>query len=164
MHYSDVIIGSIASQITSLMIVCSTVHSGADQRKHQSSASLAFVRGIHRWPVVSPHKGPVTRKMLPFDDVIMGCHDIFSWLSFQAFGLTTQSLEHQHDDVIKWKCFPRYWPFVRGIQRSPGNSLHKGQWHGALMFSLICVWINAWENNRDKLVIWDAIAAIMMSL
>ena len=50
---------------------CSTVCSGADQRKHQSSASLAFVRGIHRWPVNSPHKGPVTRKMFPFDDVIM---------------------------------------------------------------------------------------------
>ena len=50
---------------------CSTVGSGADQRKHQSSASLAFVRVIHRWPVVSPHKGSVTRKMFPFDDVIM---------------------------------------------------------------------------------------------
>ena len=57
--------------ITSLTIVYSTVNSGADQRKHQSSASLAFVRGIHRWPVNSPHKGPVTRKMFPFDDVIV---------------------------------------------------------------------------------------------
>ena len=47
-----------------------------------------------------------------------------------------------HDDVIKWKHFPRYWPFVRGIHRSPVNSPHKGQWRGALMFSLICVWIN----------------------
>ena len=56
-----------ASQITSLTIVYSTVYSGADQRKHQSSASLAFVRGIHR----APHKGPVRRKMFPFDDVIM---------------------------------------------------------------------------------------------
>ena len=52
-------------------IVCSAVCSGADRRKHQRSASLAFVRGIHRWPVNSPHKGPVTRKMFPFDDVIM---------------------------------------------------------------------------------------------
>ena len=52
-------------------IAYSTVYSGADQRKHQSSASLAFVRGIHRWPVNSPHNGPVTRKMFPFDDVIM---------------------------------------------------------------------------------------------
>ena len=53
-----------------------------------------------------------------------------------------------HDDVMKWKHFPRYWPFVRGIHRSPVNSPHKGQWRGALMFSLICVWINSWANNR----------------
>ena len=61
--------GGIASQITSLTIVYSTVYSDADQRKHQSSASLAFVQEIHRWPVNSPHKWPVTRKMFPFDDV-----------------------------------------------------------------------------------------------
>ena len=54
-----------------------------------------------------------------------------------------------HDDVIKWKHFPHYWPFVRGIHRSPVNSPHKGQWRGALMFSLICVWINDWVNNRE---------------
>ena len=70
-HYSDVIMNSMASQITGISMVCSTVCSGADQRKHQSSASLAFVRGIHRWPVNSPHKRAVTRKMFPFDDVIV---------------------------------------------------------------------------------------------
>ena len=70
-HYSDVIMGAIASQITSFTIVYSTVYSDADQRKHQSSASLAFVRGIHRGPVNSQHKWPVTRKMFPFDNVIM---------------------------------------------------------------------------------------------
>ena len=70
-HYGDVIIGAMASQITSLTIVYSTVYSHADQRKHQSSASLAFVWGIHRGPVNSPHKWPVTRKMFPFDDVII---------------------------------------------------------------------------------------------
>ena len=53
-----------------------------------------------------------------------------------------------HDDVIKWKYFPRYWPFVRGIHRSPVNSPHKGQWRGALMFTLICARINVWVNNR----------------
>ena len=56
---------------------------------------------------------------------------------------------HLHDDVIKWKHFPRYWPFVRGIPRSPVNSPHKGQWRGALMFSLICARINDWVNNRE---------------
>ena len=54
-----------------------------------------------------------------------------------------------HDDVIKWKHFLRYWPFVRGIQRSPVNFPHKGQWHGASMFSLICVWINDWADNHE---------------
>ena len=68
-HYSDVITGTMASQITSLTIVYSTVQSGTHQRKRQSSASLAFVRGIHR----SPHKRPVMRKMFPFDDVIIKC-------------------------------------------------------------------------------------------
>ena len=70
-HYSDVIMDAMASQITSLMIVYSTVYSGADRRKRQSSASLAFVQGIHRWPVNSQHKEPVMRKMFPFDDIIM---------------------------------------------------------------------------------------------
>ena len=68
-HYNDVIMSAMVSQITSITIVYSTLYSGADQRKHQSSASLAFVRGIHRWPVNSPHKGHVTRKIHPLDDV-----------------------------------------------------------------------------------------------
>ena len=70
-HYGDVTMGTITSKITSLTIVYSTVYSDADQRIHRSSASLAFVRGIHRGPVNSPHKWPVARKMFPFDDVIM---------------------------------------------------------------------------------------------
>ena len=72
MHYDNVIMTMLASQITSLMVVYSIVYSGVNQRKHQSSASLAFVREIHRGPVNFPHKWPVTRKMFPFDDVIMG--------------------------------------------------------------------------------------------
>ena len=70
-HFHDIIMTTMASQITSLTSVYPTINSGADQRKHQSSASLAFVWGIHRWPVNSPHKGPVTRKTFTFDDVIM---------------------------------------------------------------------------------------------
>ena len=68
-HYGDVIMSTMASQINSLTIVCWNVYSGADQRKHQSPASLAFVKGIYPWPVNSPHKWLVTRKMFPFDDV-----------------------------------------------------------------------------------------------
>ena len=70
-HYSDVIMGVMASQITSLTIVYSTIYSGGGQRKHQSSASLAFVRGIPWWPGNSQHKWPVTRKISQSDDVIM---------------------------------------------------------------------------------------------
>ena len=88
-HYDDVIIGAIVFQITSLTIVYSTVYSRADQSKHQSSASLAFVWGIHRGPVNSPHKWPVTRKMFPFDEVIM-----------------------------KYQC-SGYWPIVRGSHVGP---------------------------------------------
>ena len=70
-HYNDVIMGLKASLITRLTSVYSTAYSGVDQRKHQRSASLAFVPGIQRGPVNSPHKWPVTRKMFPFDDVSM---------------------------------------------------------------------------------------------
>ena len=72
-HYCNVIMGAIASLITSITSVYSTIHSGADQRKHQSSASLAFVREIHRRPMNSLHKWPVTRKMFLLDDAIMSC-------------------------------------------------------------------------------------------
>ena len=81
-HYSDVRIGAMASQITSPTIVYSTVYLGADQRKYQRSASLAFVRGIHRWPGNSPHKGPVTRKM--FDLMTSSCIpyvSVLKWIS-----------------------------------------------------------------------------------
>ena len=76
-HYNDVTMDAIASQIISLTIVYSIVYSDADQRKHQSSASLAFERGINRGPVNSPHKWPVTRRMFPFDDVIMLIGDVW---------------------------------------------------------------------------------------
>ena len=70
-HYSDVIMSAMEAQIASVSIVCWPVGSGTDQRKNQSVASLAFVRRIHRWPMNSPHKRPVTRKMFSFNDVIM---------------------------------------------------------------------------------------------
>ena len=66
-----------------------------------------------------------------------------SWIGWRS------GYPHDHYDVIKWKHFPRHWPFVRGIHRSPVNSPHKGQWRAALMYSLICVWTNSWVNNRD---------------
>ena len=92
-HYSGVITGTMASQITScLTIVYSTFYSGADQGKHQSSAPLAFVRGIHRWPVNSPHKGPVTRKMFPFDDVIMTLYHSDTRISLTWWHMTSTAV------------------------------------------------------------------------
>ena len=76
--------------------------------------------------------------------------DVESWVvvfHHDVSGLSDRLMNYRndlHDDVIKWKHFPRYWPFVRGIHRSPVNSQHKGQWRGALMFSLIWAWINGW--------------------
>ena len=92
-HYCDVIMGVMTSHITGVAIVYSTVYSPADQRKHQSSASLAFAQGIHRWLVNFLHKWPVTRKMFPFDDVIM-------WKN--ALGLVLVILEY--NPVIEWRA------------------------------------------------------------
>ena len=97
--------GMMASQITSLTSVNSTAYSGADQRKHQSSASLAFVQGIHWWPLNSPHEWPVTRKMFPFDDVIM-------WIPHQLHTYSNSSASKVFSiSIIMW---PRYQP-VRAV-------------------------------------------------
>ena len=95
-HYNDVIMGSMAFQITSLAVVYSTVYSGTDQRHHQRSATLALVRGIHRWSVNSHHKWPVTRKRFPSDDVIMifigNTDGIHCWISFEITFLKVAQL------------------------------------------------------------------------
>ena len=108
--------GTVASQITSLTIVYTTVYSDADQSKHQSSASLAFVWGIHRRPVNSPHKWPVTRKMFPFDDVIM-IRDLLCfvvvWLVFNltiSFRVTQQApcYSHAYPPHCQWSSPEEY--------------------------------------------------------
>ena len=73
----------------------------------------------------------------------------YFWLLVSISRMPTDEIDTVHDDVIKRKHFPRYWPFVRGIHRFPANSPHERQWRGALMVSLICVWINGWVNNRE---------------
>ena len=95
----------IASQITSLTIVYSTVHLDTDQRKHQSSASLAFVRGIHRGPVNSPHKWPVTRKMFPFDDVIM-------WTLAPDLQINWQRSRTTDKNGFWWIVYPGWSPIL----------------------------------------------------
>ena len=100
---------AIASQITSLTIVCSTVYSGADEKNHQSSPSLVFVWGIHRSAVNSPHKGPVTRKMFPFDDVIRCLH----------------KLKPQNHTIQL--CY--LWRFGRQVYCNISASIHEPPWH-----------------------------------
>ena len=107
-HYTDAIMGAMASQITSLIIVNSTAYSGADQRKHRSSASLAFVR----WPVNSPHKWPVTRKMFPLDDVIMYADNYVNLLRGTGY-------------ATRYRCSPGFRHWHRGndscVQCHRGN-------------------------------------------
>ena len=225
-----------ASQITSLTVVYSIVHSGADQRKHQAPrhwplcgeftetgevpaqrASNAenvsiwwrhhdddgsspiqaqlqyFIKCLHgyvraQWVKYLNIAGKVSRSHADSVSLSFICDDIKlepaftkrthmhnSYLS-NIFAVTLQTcsakwytpgpftvdssgfsliawhhgmISATHDDVIKRKHFPRYWPFVRGIHQSPVNSPRKGQWRGALMFSLICTRINGWVNNRE---------------
>ena len=120
-HYNDHIMDSMASQITSLTFVYSVVYLGADQRKHQSSASLAFVRGIHRRSMKSPHKGPVTRKMFPFDDVIMiRCSRIFhqSDIYCTILDASVRQLSLWHSGAHAYSCsgpilFNSFMPMIR---------------------------------------------------
>ena len=130
---------AMASQITSLMMVYSTVYSSTDQSKHYSFASLAFVWGIHRWTVNSPHKGPVTRKMFPFDDVIMThCHSRVNLMAAASYSTNVRPasvIVISADGLVSiwlppiirlaivmmasWQgTFTHYIPFARGIHRS----------------------------------------------
>ena len=128
-QYNDAIMSAMASQITSLTIVYSTVYLGTDQRKHQSSASLAFVWGINWWPVNSPYEGPVTQKIFPLDDVIM-LAAIITWLR-----MATQPSPIWYIDKSAWK----------GIPPAPGSvmmtSRHRNAFHiiGAQYLLFCCV-------------------------
>ena len=111
-HYCDAKMGIVASQITSLRIVYTTVYSDADQSKHQSCASLAFVWGIHRGPVNSPHKWSVTRKMFPFDDVIIMSED------------SSVKWAHNWNDARK----PYYYDGLTLIPTWISHNIHCSRW------------------------------------
>ena len=138
------------------------VCSGADQRKHKSSGLLAFVSGIHRWPEDSPYKRPVTRKMFPLDDVIMirqPAYDVgevclvISTSRHHAITTHTVGCQGSDSSYTWWRhqmeTFAALLALCAGNSPVPVNSPHKGQWRGALMFSLIYAWINDWVNNRE---------------
>ena len=118
MHYTDIIISAMASQITGVLIVCSSVSSGGDQRIHQRSASLAFLRGIHRWLVDSLHKGPVTWKMFPFHDVIMEWQIYYQEEGIQSFGASQcrQLIENINIFNVSSKWLIALKVFVLGIK------------------------------------------------
>ena len=115
-------------------------------------AGILFLKDVFRRFLTFLAKIPISHFLFTIISVEMHTIDgIFDFL-FVIYdrSLLCLSLDGLlHDDVIKWKHFPRNWPFVRGIHRSPVNSPRKGQWRGALMFSLICIWINGWVNNRE---------------
>ena len=122
-HYSDVIMGAISYQITSLTIVYSTVHPDADQRKHQSSVSLAFVRGIHRGPENSLHKGPVMWKMFSFDDIIIGMDVKQVWVTLdihagRSFKYTSSICRMGVNSVLTDISPPRVFPFIPSMSQT----------------------------------------------
>ena len=134
LHYDDVTMSAMASQITSLTIV-SIVYSGADQRKHQSSASLAFVRGIHRWPVNSPHKWPVTRK----------CSHLMtsSWVSIELIRWLSQQQERSTTfDITCWSLFSH---FDKNFRFTHNKSVQQLDFHISklpfLSFSKVSLWL-----------------------
>ena len=125
-----------------VLLLCSFIATYSIDTRYKTTETemVSFWRRFHHWlwRKLSKWQVPVQhwRKLYEVDDISVSV--VLFHLEFTKF----------HDEVIKWKHFPRYWPFVRGIHRCPGNSQHKSQWRGALMFSLICVWINAWVSNR----------------
>ena len=173
-HYSDVIMSTMASQITGVATVCSNVCSGADQRKHQSSASLAFVWGIHQWPVNSPPKGPVARNMFPFDDDIilflkMRCNDRpcrhkLRWMNsglnirFEYFAPSfrqiTNNISHKnpHYFVLSFVLYIIiHSDYVKFIHLHSTEFLHL-HWAASILFQCHVSTINSWP-LRDAVVI-----------
>ena len=115
----------------------------------------SVIQSIFRGSITGPRQGWCQSCLRwPFDPIISDyTSQERSHINFRIYKDTLQGVNEAtastHDDVIKWKYFPRNWSFVLGIHRSPVNSPHKGQWHGALMFSLICTWTNSWANIGD---------------
>ena len=128
--------------------------SGISRPKTKNTSTLLALCARNP-PVTLHHIGPVKQKAFPWHDVVMvKPHELYctegQWPFHlkKAVNIITDRPVKIYDDVIQWKHNRRYWPFFRGIRRSPMGSHQKGQWCVALMFCLICAWINGWVNNR----------------
>ena len=136
-------------KITSLMTVYSTVYSDADQRKHQSSTSLAFVREIHQWLVNSPQKGPVMWKMFPLDDVVMGIKSIDWWDAFRKTATPQNTMKKQMCIITNISLYS--WPghmiskyYLKETSRSPQSVRNHGSNHNTT-----CTHITTWSTDRQ---------------
>ena len=160
-----------ASRFTALRLLVQSLNH--TNKKHHQITFWPFVWGIDWWQVDLPAQMASDAESISISwrhyGLALCCFVVIWYRSISPMSFSVTSLsdcgytplpvkQSWHDDVIKWKHFPRYWPFELGIHRSRVNSPHKGQWRGALMFSLICVWINGWVNNGE------ATAPIMTSL
>ena len=141
-----------ASQITGASIVCSSVCSGADQRKHQSSTLLVFVRGIHRWPVNYPHKWPVTRKIFPLDDVIM----VNCFLSYSAHSAAWSSTGSATMLIMMGQWCPASMAHLWGKSTGDRYISSKRASNAEPRCFLWCT-SSCWT---DLTVIWDAMTSI----
>ena len=154
-HHNDAIMGAIASQITTLMIIYTTVYSGADRRKHQSSASLVFVRGIHRGPVNSPNKWPVTRKMFPFDDVVMNDKEIVNQSIYTIKKAQWKHSPVNNQNFISKRNGNAVWKIILSMPQcvnslAPYDNIGLGQhcagwwllawWHQAITWTIVEQW------------------------
>ena len=155
MHYSDVTwasccLNSLATRLfiqDILAAIKENINSVIDRFPSQMASNTESVH-------VSCLHGDAKQNVVPRNiklhaSITKSLEGVFLCCVFFARVALLYKIGRFHDDVIKWKQFPRYWPFVRGIHRSPVNSPHKGQWRGSLMFSLICAQINGWVNNRE---------------
>ena len=151
-HYDDVIMTMLASQITSLPVVCSIVYSDVNQRKHQSSASLAFVREIHRGPVNFPHKWPVTRKMFPFDDVIMTSvgHTMNNVAVFTTHKLYFANGLYAFNAIVPHTHNCRTW-HVQAITTLSYRHINNVATHSIVTF------ISMFNKRYEKRLLWNAI-------
>ena len=143
---NNVLINNLFSDIHSIQfnsVQFSKSHINCNGNMEQTALKGAFCQCIFRIAIKCNSCGKC------YNRCVYSVSGLSRWQTPQLHLSDDMCSSRNHDDVIKWKHFPRYWPFVRGIHRSPVNSQHKGQWRGALMFSLICTRIIGWVNNGE---------------